>query len=52
MKIRDLCKRPGDIKHSKADPSKFNSLGFRPKYTIEQALKKTIEFYDNELKLT
>ncbi len=48
-KIVFLEERPGDIKHSKADTSKFNKLGFRPQYTIEQALLETIKFYDNEL---
>ena len=41
--------RAGDIKHSKADPSKFNQLGFKPQYSIEQALLETITFYENEL---
>ncbi|NEW80149.1 MAG: NAD-dependent epimerase/dehydratase family protein [Gelidibacter sp.] len=45
-----LDERPGDIKHSKADPSKFNRLGFKPQYTIEKALEETIEFYHQELK--
>lgn len=44
-----LEERPGDIKHSKADCSKFKQLGFSPKYTIEQALLETITFYENEL---
>tara|TARA_R110002050_G_scaffold261556_1_gene401594 strand:+ start:59683 stop:60612 length:930 start_codon:yes stop_codon:yes gene_type:complete len=48
-KIQFLEERPGDIKHSKANPSKFNKLGFQPKYTIEEALNETIEFYNNEL---
>ncbi|MGM5468959.1 SDR family oxidoreductase [Flavobacteriaceae bacterium LMO-SS05] len=49
--IQFLDERPGDIKHSKADPSKFNQLGFKPQYTIEQALSETIEFYDYELSI-
>ncbi len=48
--IRFLEERPGDIKHSKADPSKFNKLGFKPQYSIEEALEETIEFYHRELK--
>lgn len=47
--IEFLEERPGDIKHSKADPSKFNILGFKPQYTIDQALLETIVFYENEL---
>jgi UDP-glucose 4-epimerase len=41
--------RPGDIKHSRANPSKFNELGFKPDYSIEKALEETIEFYHQEL---
>ena len=48
-KIQFSETRPGDIKHSKADTSKFNQLGFQPQYTINQALTETIEFYDYEL---
>tara|TARA_B110000503_G_scaffold11186_1_gene15238 strand:+ start:1466 stop:2392 length:927 start_codon:yes stop_codon:yes gene_type:complete len=47
--IQFLEERAGDIKHSKADPSKFNRLGFKPQYTIDQALLETITFYENEL---
>jgi len=49
-KIIFLDERPGDIKHSKANPSKFNRLGFKPQYTIKKALEETIEFYHQELK--
>ena len=44
-----LDERPGDIKHSKADTTKFNKLGFQPSYTLDNALNETIEFYHNEL---
>lgn len=47
--IKFLEERPGDIKHSKANPSKFNKLGFKPQYSINDALNETIEFYDKEL---
>ena len=47
--IQFLEERPGDIKHSKANPSKFNELGFKPDYSIEKALEETIEFYHQEL---
>tara|TARA_R110002111_G_scaffold89629_2_gene139518 strand:- start:167 stop:394 length:228 start_codon:yes stop_codon:yes gene_type:complete len=47
--IQFLEERAGDIKHSKANPSKFNKLGFKPQYTINQALLETITFYENEL---
>ncbi len=49
-KMQFLDERPGDIKHSKANPSKFNKLGFKPQYSIDDALKETIEFYDLELR--
>ncbi|MGQ7947280.1 NAD-dependent epimerase/dehydratase family protein [Flavobacterium sp. WC2509] len=47
--IQFLEERSGDIKHSKADPSKFNKLGFKPDYSIDSALEETISFYHNEL---
>lgn len=49
--IQFLQERAGDIKHSKANPSKFNQLGFKPKYSIAEALLETITFYENELKI-
>lgn len=47
--IQFLEQRSGDIKHSKADPSKFNDLGFKPGHSIETALEETIAFYHQEL---
>lgn len=47
--IQFLEERPGDIKHSIANPTKFNQLGFKPDYTIDKALEETIHFYENEL---
>lgn len=47
--IQFLEERPGDIKHSMANPSKFNQLGFKPDFTIDRALQETINFYENEL---
>jgi UDP-glucose 4-epimerase len=47
--IQFLEERPGDIKHSIANPTKFNQLGFKPDYTIDSALQETISFYENEL---
>lgn len=47
--IQFLEERPGDIKHSIANPTKFNQIGFKPEYTIEKALEETISFYENEL---
>lgn len=48
-KIQFLEERSGDIKHSKADTSKFSQLGFKPQYSIDQALNETIEFYHKAL---
>lgn len=47
--IQFLEERSGDIKHSKADPTKFNDLGFKPSHSIEKALEETIQFYHQEL---
>jgi len=47
--IKFLEERPGDIKHSKANPEKFNKLGFKPEFTINKALEETILFYHQEL---
>jgi len=47
--IKFLEERPGDIKHSKANPEKFNQLGFKPEFTIDKALEETIVFYEQEL---
>lgn len=47
--IKFLEERPGDIKHSKANPEKFNQLGFKPDFTIDKALEETILFYHQEL---
>lgn len=41
--------RTGDIKHSKADVSKFKQLGFKPQYGMEKALSETIEHYETKL---
>jgi len=43
-----LEERAGDIKHSTADPSKFQQLGFKPLYSLDQALLETIEYYDRK----
>jgi UDP-glucose 4-epimerase len=49
-KIQFLDERAGDIKHSQANPEKFNKLGFQPDFTIQAALEETILFYQNELR--
>ncbi|WP_185967788.1 SDR family NAD(P)-dependent oxidoreductase [Formosa sediminum] len=50
-KIKYLDTRSGDIKHSMANPKKFNDLGFKPKWSIEAGLSETIAFYEKELSL-
>lgn len=37
--------RPGDIRHSQADIGEIKRLGFDPKYSLEEGLLKTIEWY-------
>jgi len=37
--------RPGDIKHSQADISEIRKLGFKPGYSLEDGLLRTIEWY-------
>jgi UDP-glucose 4-epimerase len=37
--------RSGDIKHSLADISQISKLGFKPKYTMNEGLEKTIEWF-------
>ena len=37
--------RPGDIRHSLADISEIRKLGFEPECSLEEGLKKTVEWY-------
>ncbi|NJE31427.1 SDR family oxidoreductase [Thermococcus sp. 18S1] len=41
--------RPGDIRHSLADISEIKSLGFEPEWSLEDGLKKTVEWYSKGL---
>ncbi|UOB16053.1 NAD-dependent epimerase/dehydratase family protein [Abyssalbus ytuae] len=43
--IRFMKERPGDIKYSQADVTRFKKLGFQPEYDLEKALTETIEYY-------
>ena len=38
--------RPGDIRHSLADISEIRKLGFEPEFSLEEGLKKTVEFFE------
>jgi UDP-glucose 4-epimerase len=37
--------RPGDIRHSLADISEIKGLGFEPEWSLEDGLKKTVEWF-------
>ncbi|ASI98618.1 SDR family oxidoreductase [Thermococcus celer] len=39
--------RPGDIRHSLADISEIRKLGFEPEFSLEEGLKRTVEWYKN-----
>ena len=42
--------RPGDIKHSQADITRAREyLGYEPKVTFEEGLRRTIEWYEKSL---
>ncbi|AJC72338.1 NDP-sugar dehydratase or epimerase [Thermococcus guaymasensis DSM 11113] len=40
--------RPGDIRHSQADITEIRKLGFEPEWSLEEGLKKTVEWYAAE----
>ncbi|HYN44813.1 MAG TPA: SDR family oxidoreductase [Candidatus Limnocylindrales bacterium] len=37
--------RSGDIKHSVADITEISNIGFKPKYTMKEGLKNTVEWF-------
>lgn len=37
--------RAGDIKHSLADISKAEKIGYRPKHSVEEGLRRTVEWF-------
>ena len=39
--------RPGDIRHSLADIGEIKKLGFEPAFSLEEGLKRTVEWYKN-----
>ncbi|NJF24094.1 SDR family oxidoreductase [Thermococcus sp. Bubb.Bath] len=41
--------RPGDIRHSLADISEIRKLGFEPEWSLEEGLKKTVEWYAEDI---
>lgn len=40
--------RPGDIRHSQADITEIRKLGFEPEWSLEEGLKKTVEWYKGQ----
>lgn len=46
-KVSYAKERSGDIKHSLADISQISKLGFKPRYTMNEGLEKTIEWFRN-----
>ncbi|MFB6345014.1 MAG: SDR family oxidoreductase [bacterium] len=40
--------RPGDVRHSRADSERLREdAGFEPDYEVEQGLRKTVEWFEN-----
>jgi UDP-glucose 4-epimerase len=44
--------RSGDIKHSLADISRIRKMGFKPGYTMNEGLEKTIEWFRGNCSIT
>ena len=40
--------RAGDVKHSQADISRATAIGFRPKFTLQDGLRPTIEYLSHK----
>ncbi|MBL7095851.1 SDR family oxidoreductase [candidate division KSB1 bacterium] len=47
-KINYAPERAGDVKHSQADISKLQSIGFESKFDLDVGLRTTIEFFSNK----
>jgi UDP-glucose 4-epimerase len=45
--VMNAEERSGDIKHSLADTSEIRKLGFKSRHTINEGMKKTIEWFRN-----
>ncbi len=41
--------RPGDVRHSQASIKRIKKLGFKPQVTLEEGLRRTIEFFKNNM---
>ena len=44
-KVVHLPERAGDVKHSRACADKLRSTGWEPKFTLEEGLKTTLEYF-------
>ena len=49
-KVVHLPERPGDVKHSRSCADKLRSAGWEPKYTLEEGLKTTLEYFKSVTK--
>jgi len=49
-KVLHLPERPGDVKHSRSCADKLRSAGWEPKYTLEEGLKTTLEYFKSVTK--
>ena len=49
-KVVHLPERPGDVKHSRACADKLRGAGWEPKYTLEEGLKTTLEYFKSVTK--
>lgn len=41
--------RPGDVRHSQASIKRIKKLGFKPQVSLEEGLRKTIEFFKDQI---
>ncbi len=49
-KVLHLPERLGDVKHSRACADKLRNAGWAPKYTLEEGLKTTLEYFKSVTK--
>ena len=49
-KVVHLPERPGDVKHSRSCADKLRNAGWAPKYTLEEGLKTTLEYFKSVTK--
>ena len=44
-KVQHQPERAGDVKHSRSSAAKLQAAGWQPKYTLDEALATTLEFF-------